>query len=81
MIKFTGADQRGQVIGLGLSADNCRRLIAGEPIEVAVRELGIDSDLRIVLFGGQTETAMFDRLCDLGWKPDAKLHIRPERNG
>lgn len=57
MIKATGGGADGTpFILLGLSAENCRRLVAGQPISVRVDH--VDPRLpamNVLLVGGQTE--------------------------
>lgn len=55
MIKAVLRDAQGApVILLGLSGENCARLMADEPIKVDLAELGLPS-LQIALVGGRTE--------------------------
>ncbi|HEV8653180.1 MAG TPA: hypothetical protein VG276_28240 [Actinomycetes bacterium] len=60
MIKFTTIAKDGRtVVGLGLSAENVRRLQAGEPIAVDLREqLKIERGPHVMIFFGETEEAM-----------------------
>lgn len=56
MIKATAAVGGDPVLILGLSGENMARLMAGEPIVVDPRELGLDRlPARVVLVGGRTE--------------------------
>jgi hypothetical protein len=79
VIKFVGAkpgDGR-TVVGLGLSAENLRRLQQDKPIVVELRELGFAGPPHLVLiFAGDTEEAMTERLRELGAiGPDTKMHV------
>ena len=60
MIKATGGGADGTpFLLLGLSAENCRRLVAGQPI--AVRADHVDPRLpalNVLLVGGETEEAI-----------------------
>ena len=60
MIKFTGeSDDNVRLIGLGLSRENCEKLVAGKPIEIDLRkDLNIPWRGRIVIIGGETEESM-----------------------
>jgi hypothetical protein len=52
------------VVGLGLTDENWRRLRLGQPIIVKLREM-IDSDLEILLIGGETEDALTEQLAPM----------------
>jgi hypothetical protein len=60
MIKFTTIAKDGRtVVGLGLSAENVRRLQAGQPIAVDLREqLKIERGPHVMIFFGETEETM-----------------------
>lgn len=60
MLKFTTTAKDGRtVVGLGLSAENLRRLQAGQPITVDLREqLRIERGPHVMIFFGETEEAM-----------------------
>jgi hypothetical protein len=64
MVKFLGMSGDRRTIGLGLSRENCQRLLNGQPIRVAVDAplpagLGLtDLPLDIVLIGGETEASI-----------------------
>ncbi len=63
MIKFRAEyPSKAAIIGLGLSKENCQRLMADQIIIVNLRELGIDTDVEVILFGGKTEDEMKTRL-------------------
>ncbi|HVH53608.1 MAG TPA: hypothetical protein VNA32_05675 [Actinomycetota bacterium] len=62
MIKFGGqtivkaTGQPGRLIGIGLSAENARRLVGGEPIVFNLGEVHPDlADCEVVIIGGETE--------------------------
>ena len=83
MIKFgglTGDDNRGRLIGIGLSKENCRRLLAGEPITFELAEIGFDvvdvpggtgsktgppMKARVLIVGGETEASILAELEDV----------------
>lgn len=57
MIKATGTHRDGRpVLVIGLSAENVRRLQAGNPILFDARELGLDHWVTII--AGETEAAL-----------------------
>lgn len=58
MIKFVADAQKTTLIGLGLSRKNTEKLLEGQPISVPLNTLGLDSDITILLFGGETEDEM-----------------------
>lgn len=62
MIKLAAEGKDGRrLIGLGLSRENCARLLMGYPIIVDGAELGHEG-LEIFIFGGDTEEEMVDKL-------------------
>lgn len=66
MIKAVGRNALGTpMIILGLSGENMARLMAGEPIRVDPRELGLQY-LDIVIVGGRTEEDIAQQLSDAG---------------
>lgn len=73
MIRFT-VDRNGRpTIGLGLTAENIRRLKAGQPISVAGESVNIPN-VDILILYGETENDIFKEL-----KPhigsETKLHV------
>lgn len=59
MIKAVAATSDGTVVILGLSRENCKRLVAGQPISVKLAELDPRlPELTILLMGGETEETM-----------------------
>lgn len=67
MVKFCATiDQgRGRLIGIGLSRENCKRLLEGQPITFDLIELGLavhdGGGIRkgqVVIMGGETEEAI-----------------------
>jgi hypothetical protein len=75
MIKFTLRAADGTpVVGLGLSEENWRRLRGGKPIVVKLREL-LDSNIEILLIGGEDETAMTAQLAPF-ITPETVVHPR-----
>lgn len=68
MIKARGSTADGRTfILLGLSAENCRRLLAGQPIRIDTQEkpnegLGMPGGPVIAIVAAQTEAALVDEL-------------------
>lgn len=64
MIKAVGATSKGSLIILGLSRENCTRLLAGLPIHVDLHELDprLPEGLTVLLMGGETEEAIAGEL-------------------
>lgn len=58
MIQFSGSSDDGQrFVGVGLSAENLRRLQAGDPAVVDLAPHGF-AGARVVIFYGRTEEEM-----------------------
>lgn len=53
MIKFKVSKDGKPLLGLGISAENVKRLIAGQPIIVDGVEMGIE--VEVMIFYGETE--------------------------
>lgn len=53
MIKFKVSGNAKPLLGLGISAENVKRLKAGQPIKFDASEMGIDAE--IMIFYGETE--------------------------
>jgi hypothetical protein len=69
MIKATGTGRNGsRVIFLGLSKENCRRLLEDQPIVVNGGEIGFPG-IEIVLIGGETEDGILHVLGEHGALP------------
>ena len=68
MIKAVASAPNGApMVMLGLSDENWKRLRAGQPIVVKLRELDPElPDVRIILLGGETEEEMIEDLRALG---------------
>jgi|SRR5215831_17040734 len=78
MIKFTGdVKGGGRLIGLGLSRNNCERLLDHKPIEVDLREdLALPWKGKIVLLADETEQALVHSMRDL-IDEDTIVHADP----
>lgn len=72
MIRFS-ADANGRfIIGIGLSRENCKRLLEGKPIAIDMAEMGGKGELLIM--AGETEQAMYDELRKAGvLGPETKI--------
>jgi len=61
MLKFRAAD----ILGLGLSHENLRRLRDGKPITFPVSDVGgLEGVARIMIFAGETEDTMQQELVE-----------------
>ena len=61
MIKWGGRTEHGGLIGIGLSRENCKRLLEGKPIVYrldADHQPDDDGELTVFIVGGETEDAM-----------------------
>lgn len=57
MIQFSGSDKDGgRLVGIGLSRENTKRLLDGQPILLDLRPHGLVGSLCIM--GGETEADM-----------------------
>ncbi len=73
MIKFTGTNtETGQpVLGIGLSRENCEKLLAGQPILFNTESLKDFPVMEVFILGGETEDSMaFDMLKMGAVRPD-----------
>tara|TARA_Y100000310_G_C20698531_1_gene827509 strand:+ start:6008 stop:6274 length:267 start_codon:yes stop_codon:yes gene_type:complete len=74
MIKFTakGTDKTTgepiQLVGLGITKGNVKRMKKGDPIRVPMKALGLNSDITLFIFYGETEQRL---------KADLKEFIGP----
>lgn len=67
MIKASGRTGDGRPLAiLGLSGENVTRLMAGEPMVLELRELGLP-DVQVLLVGGRTEGDITAALYAVGW--------------
>ncbi len=62
MVKFSGKTRAGaDILGIGLSRENCRRLLEGHPIRFAAAEMipGLAlTPVEVVIVGGEDEAAI-----------------------
>lgn len=72
------------MIGIGLSRLNCEKLLAGMPIIINVRDLGVPIPLEIAIMGGEDENSIAADLERAGFElpedPD-NIHIDPKCGG
>ena len=75
MIRFVAE----HVIGLGITEENVKRLMKGQPIRVTFESLGFKGDPReIVIFYGPTEQTIMKDFVDAGFiTPETKIHEEP----
>ena len=75
MMRFGAQMPDGRLVfGIGLSRENCRRLLDGKPIAFPLEEMGGKGE--ILIMGGETEQAMMRQLQEfIG--PDTKVSIDP----
>lgn len=76
MVRFSAMAEDGRAfIGLGLSAENVRRLTAGQPIRVTGESVGVPSVASILIFAGGTEQGMEAMLREHGFiGPETVIH-------
>jgi hypothetical protein len=55
---------KGNLIFLGLSEENIRRLKLGDPIKFNMKQLGLPVDYDILIFYGETEDKMAQMISD-----------------
>jgi hypothetical protein len=74
VIKFL--DSKNKIVGLGLSTANLERLKQDDPILVHLADLGIQSDLTILIFWGESEEKMHARFMREGLiGPETEIKI------
>ena len=82
MIKFLAERGGRPMIGLGLSRENCRKLLDGKPIFIDLKVMMMDvqelpnlNEATILIFGGKDEHAMqADLKRYTGKLPDPRTH-------
>ena len=77
MIKFHGTASDGsELIGIGLSRENCHRLLAGKPIHIKLADMaatGLKMKGEILLIGGETGESITDLLHSMGALEHARV--------
>jgi hypothetical protein len=83
VIKFQAVNEKGeQVMGIGLSRENCNRLLTGLPIILRPDALGIPWPGEIVIFAGETEESLTDDFMRAGMLDRARIHtFDPAKEG
>lgn len=73
MLKYGGfnPETARPVLGIGLSRENCRRLLAGEPIVFDTSGFKDLPEIEVVIMGGETEEAMAFDMIKAGASPEA----------
>ena len=80
MIKFRATDDKNQpILGIGLSRENCNRLLEGQPIVLWPQETNIDWPGSIVIFAGEDEQSMTKELRDHGMLKNVPIHTFKEK--
>lgn len=77
MVKFAfkGQDDR-ENLGLGITAENVKRMKDGQPIRIDLAALGLSVNGTVMLFYGETEQSLYDSLKEfIG--PETDVHIDP----
>lgn len=64
MIKFTAKGDGRQLVGLGITEENVKRLREGLPILVRLKDLDIQGDIEITIFYGHDEAAIYNLLAE-----------------
>lgn len=82
MVKFSATSDGVTMIGLGLEAENIRRLKLGQPIRVKLSDLGFVGAVgmvQIVIFTGENAETMRRDLAPM-IRPDTVVHeIQPPK--
>ena len=66
MIRIAGRNKKGRtILALGLSAENVRRLTKDRPILVRLNDLAPTIDADLMIFYGETEYEMTERMASL----------------
>lgn len=77
MIKFHGTASDGsELIGIGLSRENCRRLLDGKPIHFKLADMapsGLQLKGEVLIIGGETEQDITDQLHQSGALENARV--------
>ena len=58
MIKFLYEKEESTLVGLGISEENVRRLKDDQPIVVKLSDMGITTDIQVLIFYGKDEKEM-----------------------
>lgn len=67
MLKFTGNNTASRpVLGIGLTRENCDRLLGGQPIVLTTENMLGLPPLDVCLFAGETDEAMANAMVGMG---------------
>jgi hypothetical protein len=87
VIKFLGYSEGRPMLAFGLSRANCEKLLEGKPIFIDLKVMMIDvenvpnlNDATVLIFGGETESAMVDKLKSTGLKMPETAREHHEEN-
>lgn len=66
MIKFRATGEKGQMVGFGLVPGSLDLLREGKPIHVKLSDMGIDTDIEVLIFFGESEKEIYRRMKAMG---------------
>lgn len=66
MIKTLGSSGDTLVVGLHITDENIKRLLAGMPIKVKLQEMGVPYDIDVYIHHGKDEDVLLKQLTDAG---------------
>jgi hypothetical protein len=77
MLRFVFDDDKGAThLGLGISRENVNRLVAGKPIRVDLREMGVTISGAVMIYFGEDERDLQQAVAEfIG--PETKVNIDP----
>lgn len=64
MIKFIAETKAGHLLGLGITAENVKRLKSGQPLHVFCSQVGLPWPGEILIFFGETESDIHEQLSE-----------------
>jgi len=77
MMKFTGNDRETgrPLLGIGLSRENCERLLKGEPIQFSTDNMPGLPSVDVYIMAGETEDEMAASLVEAGAMTPDRIHV------
>lgn len=72
--------ERGQILLIGLSRENVKRMLAGQPVRITneKHKAGLPEDWEIAIMFGETEQDMYNMLQKSGLvRPDTEMILDP----
>jgi hypothetical protein len=72
------------ILLLGLSRENCRRLLDDKPIRISsadLAEIGLPTDMEVIIIAGETEASISQSLGGMPLQPEVKgqkLWMKPK---